>query len=676
MIVSTDWLADYVDLSMGVEELAERLTLAGLNLEEFHAVGRDTAIDVEVTSNRPDCLGHIGVAREVAVLYGQQLKLADPRPVARGPAVAGVTGVTIECPDLCPRYTARVVRGVRIGPSPAWLADRLRTLGIAVINNVVDITNYVLMEIGQPLHAFDLRQVRGGRLVVRRAAAGEPFTAIDHKTYTLSGDEVVIADGERPLCLGGVMGGVDSEVTDATVDLLIESAAFAPLAVRAAARRHALHSPSSYRFERGVDPEAVDWASRRCCELILELAGGELCEGVIDVGAKPEPPAEVKLRWPAIPRLLGIDIPRDQTRRTLSALGCRETHDCDHCVKVVPPTWRGDLTREADLVEEVGRVHGYDNIPAETALRVGPSSRSREDLVIEQARAVLVGAGFDEAYTLSAVEPELVETLRPWTTAEPLATATPVLRRANRLRQSLLPSLLAARRTNETLSNGVVELFEVANAYLPREGALPDERRLLAFTSGGSFLEAKGVVEALVAAIAPAARLEATAADETLLEPARTARLALTLDGKSTPLGVIGELSAAGLERFGLRGFATVAEIDLAPLVAHARLVANAEPLSSYPPVTRDLNVVCKRSTRWADIERIAREAGGTDVERVAFQDDQYRDAAQIGEGNKSVVFRLHVRSKRRTMSSSDTDELVQRVVDRLAIALGATLRA
>ncbi|MGL4514039.1 MAG: phenylalanine--tRNA ligase subunit beta, partial [Lacipirellulaceae bacterium] len=375
MIVSTDWLADYVDLSMGVAELAERLTLAGLNLEEFHGVThpsgkRDTAIDVEVTSNRSDCLGHVGVAREVAVLHGTELTVPDPQPAARGPAASGVAGVTIECPDLCSRYTARVIRGVKTGPSPDWLADRLRTLGIAVINNVVDVTNYVLMEVGQPLHAFDLRQIRGAKLVVRKGRPGEPFTAIDHREYTLTGDEVVIADAERPLCLGGVMGGVDSEVTDATVDVLIESAAFAPLAVRGAARRHALHSPSSYRFERGVDPEALDWASRRCCELILELGGGELCAGVIDVGTKPEPAGEVKLRWSAIPRLLGIDVPRDETRRVLTALGCRETHDCDHCVKVVPPSWRADLAREVDLVEEVGRIHGYEHVPAETSLRV------------------------------------------------------------------------------------------------------------------------------------------------------------------------------------------------------------------------------------------------------------------------------------------------------------------
>ncbi|MGL4511815.1 MAG: phenylalanine--tRNA ligase subunit beta, partial [Lacipirellulaceae bacterium] len=316
------------------------------------------------------------------------------------------------------------------------------------------------------------------------------------------------------------------------------------------------------------------------------------------------------------------------------------------------------------------------HVPAETSLRVGPSSRSAEDVVIERARGVLVAAGFDEAYTLSAVEPELVETLRPWSSAAPLATATPVLRRANRLRQSLLPSLLASRRTNETLSNGVVELFEVAKAYLPRAGELPEEKRLLAFTSGGGFLEVKGVVEGVVAAIAPAARLEAAASSEALLEPSRAARLSLAVDGKSVPLGVIGELSAAGLERFGLRGFATVAELDLAPLVRHARLVAIAAPLSNYPPVTRDLNVVCDRRVRWAEVERIAWQAGGEEVERVVFQDDQYRDPQQLGAGKKSVVFRLQLRSKEGTLTGAAADAVVERVVARLAADLGGALRA
>ena len=274
MIVSWNWLTEHVDLPMSLDELTERLTLTGLNLEGIEQVGDDTAIDLEVASNRPDCLGHLGVAREISVLWDQPLKKPDPQPAPAGQPVTEQTSVEVNCPELCPRYTARVIKGVKIGPSPDWLADRLRCLGIAVINNVVDISNYVMMECGQPLHTFDYNKLSGGKIIVRESKPGEKFTAINHQEYELQARTCVIADGEKAVALAGVMGGANTEVSDATVDLLIEAADFAPLSVRNTARRHNLHSPSSYRFERGVDPAGIDWASRRCCELILELAGG------------------------------------------------------------------------------------------------------------------------------------------------------------------------------------------------------------------------------------------------------------------------------------------------------------------------------------------------------------------------------------------------------------------
>lgn len=679
MIVSWNWLSQYVDLSMPLDEFTERLTLTGLNLEGVEEISpaagkgaKDWAIDLEVTSNRPDCLGHIGVAREVSALWGQPLRRPEPNPKAAGPSVAKTTSVAVDCPDLCPRYTARVIKGVEIGPSPDWLQERLRSIGCAVINNVVDITNFVLFECGQPLHAFDFGKLKGGKILVRQAKPGEEFLAIDHKTYALSGDEVVIADAERPVALGGVMGGYETEVTDATVDLLIESADFAPLAVRGAARRRHLHSPSSYRFERGVDPEGIAWASRRCCELILELAGGELCEGVIEVG-EPSPPREpVTLRFAQIPRLLGVDVPAAEATKILTDLGCEFVASDDAAVTVTPPTWRADLTREADLLEEVARVHGYDRIPEDVGVRMAPSKRGREEIVLDKTRRVLTAAGFDEAYTLSATEPEWVDAFRPWSGAAPLATGAPVLRRATALRQSLVPSLLASRRTNETLSNPTIELFEIAKVYLPRENGLPDERRMLAVTSGGGFLEVKGVVEGLATAIAPGAELAAAETRHDLLDASRSC--SLTLDGET--FGVLGEVGPAGLERFDLRGATTIAELDLAPLMAAARLTPMAAPLSSFPPVTRDLNIVLDESTPWAEVERIAREQGGRLLEGVAFQDDSYRDAGQLGEGKKSLLFSIQLRRADGTLTSDEADAVSKRIVAALQESLGGRLRA
>ncbi len=677
MIISKDWLSDYVDLAMPLDELTERLTLTGLNLEGVENVGDDTAIDLEVTSNRPDCLGHIGVAREVSVLWERELKKPDPQPKETGPTASSEISVDITCPELCPRYTARVIKGVKIGPSPAWLQKRLESLGCAVINNVVDITNYVLFECGQPLHAFDLAKLQGGKIIVREAIEGEDFTAIDHKTYKLSPGTCVIADAERAVALGGVMGGADTEVSDDTIDLLIEAADFDPLSIRTTARAHHLHSPSSYRFERGVDPEGLDWASRRCCDLILELAGGTLYEGVVEAGSKTEPTGDIKLRFPQILRLLGIEVPDAEVRKILTNLGCTETHCCDHCVKVIPPTWRADLTREADLLEEVARIHGYEKIPEDVGVRMAPSHRTRQDVVLERIRHVLTASGFDEALTLSTVEPEWVEAHRPWTTEAPLVTSTPVLRRANALRQSVVPSLLGCRKTNVAMSNPVIEQFEIARVYLPRAGQLPDERLVLAIASGRELLELKGVVEALVDETIGDARDLTTKAQRpgdshgTLLEPGRTAWFLL----EDAQLGYGGELSEAGLDMFDLRGPVTVAEIDLGPLVESAELIHRAEPLVNFPPMSRDLNVVFDDSVRWADVEPIVTVEGGELLENITFQ-EVYRDTERLGKGKKSLLWSITLRSPKGTLTSEQADAVRDRIVAKLSKQLGGELRA
>ena len=291
MIVSKNWLAEYVPLPKTVDELTHRLTMSGLNLEEFHDVSEglskpDVAIDLEVTSNRPDCLGHIGVAREAAVLFEQPLTIPSAAVVESSDPATAAALISIECADLCPEYHGRVIRGVRIGPSPVWLKDRLEAVGMVSVNNVVDVTNFVMLECGQPLHAFDLDRLDGRRIVVRRAKKGETITAIDQRQYALTEEMCVIADAKRPVAVAGVMGGFETEISNLTVNVLIESAAFASMSVRGTARGLKLHSPSSYRFERKVDRSGLDWASRRCCELIMNVAGGTLLAGSIVAGVR------------------------------------------------------------------------------------------------------------------------------------------------------------------------------------------------------------------------------------------------------------------------------------------------------------------------------------------------------------------------------------------------------
>jgi len=682
MIVSWNWLKQYVTLDMPLEQLQHRLTMAGLNHEETREVGGDPAIDLEVTSNRPDCLGHLGVAREVAVLFGHELKLPAACPTEGPTPVEELVDVQIECLDLCPRYTARVIRGVKVGPSPRWLARRLQTVGLTPINNVVDISNYVLMECGQPLHTFDCARLKGPRIVVRRPRPGETIEAIDHRTYELEPEMCVIADAEDPVAIGGVMGGAATEISAATTDVLIEAAEFNPVSIRNTARTLNLHSDSSYRFERGVDPMGVDWASRRCCELILELAGGELAGGVIDVGRRPVEPKPITLRLAQLKRILGIEIPPERAREILLALGLREApppkrsgtaakRPARRTLRVIPPSWRRDLTREIDLVEEVGRIYGYDNIPEDVGVAMVASTRPERDQIIERIRTVLVACGFDEAMTLSVVDAETSAAFSPWTDAEPLRLMSPVLRGADCLRRSLVPSLLLARRTNEALSNPVIELFEIAKVYLPRGGELPDEQWALGLTSGRHYAEVRGVVEAIVEALDPELQLSAEALELELLDPAASCRLRLG----EKPLACVGRLRAEALKRFDLRGPTTVAEVRLGGLFTAARLVrAYVRPVP-YPSVSRDVNLVVDESVRWGDLASTIRAHAGALLESLVYR-DTYRDPERLGPGKKSLLFTISLRSEEGTLTSPQADELRDRVVEACAQEHGAKLRS
>ena len=674
MIVSWNWLKQYVTLDMPLEELERRLMMSGLNHEGTEEVGGDMAVDLEVTSNRPDCLGHVGVAREVAVLWGHPLKLPPAEPVEGTTPIDTLTKVQIECPELCYRYTARVVRGVKVGPSPSWMTRRLETVGITPINNVVDISNYVLMECGQPLHTFDFGKLEAGRIIVRQPRPKETIEAIDHKTYELEQGMCVIADGRNPVAIGGVMGGAVTEIAPDTTDVLVEAAEFDPVSIRNTARRLNLHSDSSYRFERRVDSESIDWASRRCCQLILDLAGGELCRGVIDVGPRPPARQPITLRLSQLARVLGIDVPAERVREILTALGGEQVDSGPlpeaRGVTVIPPSWRRDLTREIDLVEEVARIHGYEEIPEDVGVPMVASIRTHEDRVLARVRQVLTAMGFDEAVTISVLDEQSAAAFSPWTDREPLRSLTPVLRGANLLRRTLIPSLLAARRTNEALSNPCIELFETAKVYLSRGKKLPDEQLMLAVTSGREFLEVKGLVEAILDELNVREPLEAVDADLDLLEPDGSCRL--KLGGEM--LGYVGAVRAEGLKQFDLRGPTTVAEIKLSLLVKAADLIPRHQPETPYPAVTRDLNLVVDETVRWADVAETVRANCGEYLEELEYR-DTYRDAERLGADKKSLLMAIVLRSKQGTMTSGEADEVRDRIVAACRDRHGAELR-
>ena len=676
MIVSRKWLSEYLKPPVKTAELEERLMMAGLNHEGTHAVGDDEAINFEVTSNRPDCLGHLGIAREAAVLLERKLTLPPAEPAETGPPVRELTQVELQCPSLCTRYTARVIQGVKVGKSPPWLVERLATLGLPSINNVVDITNYVLLECGQPLHAFDLARLGGRRIIVREAQPGEPFVAINHKTYKLEAGMCVIADAQRPVALGGVMGGAESEVDTATTDVLLESALFDPLSIRNTARRLGLHSDSSYRFERGVDPEGVDWASRRACQLILELAGGKLAGGLIDVGRQPSARPPIRLRFSQLPRILGIDVPADRVRQILSALGTREVSVDNEALVVTAPSWRRDLEREIDLVEEVARIYGYDKIPEDVRVPMATSHRTRQDRVLERVRNVMTAAGFDEAMTLSTVETAWSEAFSPWTNQPPLTCSTPVLRRADTLRRSLVPSLLGAKHTNESLSNPRAELFEIARVYLARgAGELPLEDLMLGIVSGQDFLAVKGVAETLVASLCPKGVLEIRPTNRKLFETGHAAELFIRChDRPAQLLGYLGEVSSAGREEFQLRSPATVAELRLAVLEELAELTPQYVRPPIYPGVSRDLNLVLGEQVAWAELERAVLAVAGPQLEQIELV-DVFRDPKKLPEGKKSMHLALLLRSAEGTLTGEEADATCQRIVAACRERFGAELR-
>ena len=455
MIVSKNWLAEYVPLPKNVDELTHRLTMSGLNLEEFHDVSEglskpDVAIDLEVTSNRPDCLGHIGVAREAAVLFEQPLTIPSAAVVESNDPATAAASISIECADLCPEYHGRVIRGVRIGPSPVWLKDRLEAVGMDSVNNVVDVTNFVMLECGQPLHAFDLDRLDGRRIVVRRATKGETITAIDQRQYALTEEMCIIADAKRPVAVAGVMGGFETEISNSTVNVLIESAAFASMSVRGTARGLKLHSPSSYRFERKVDRSGLDWASRRCCELIMNVAGGTLLAGSIVSGVRQtEQPVAIRLRFSQVSRLLGIEIRPETCVGILGRLGLTCVDRDTAGANFESPSWRPDLLRECDLIEEVARIHGYDQIPINATLPVVPTSRTLRERVLDATRSQLVASGLSESLTLSFVSEQQKQLFRPLGEIAPVAVSHSSRSYENQLRQSLIPSLLQCRRQNE-----------------------------------------------------------------------------------------------------------------------------------------------------------------------------------------------------------------------------------
>lgn len=674
MKAALTWLNDYLDRPTTLAEAQERLTAVGFPVEHFEEVGlasggRDTQLEVEITSNRSDVLSHLGVAREIAAATGRAVGLPEIKLAEGGPPVETLTSVELAEPALCPVYTARVIRGVKVGPSPRWMVDRLEAAGLRSVNNVVDVTNFVLMEMGQPLHAFDLAKLGSRRIVVRRAKAGEKFAAIDGTKHELRDTMLVIADAEKAVALAGVMGGLDSEVSAATTDVLLESAVFDPLSVRRTSRALKLASDSSYRYERGVDPRGIEVASRRAAALIAELAGGTVAAGVIRKG-EPEPgERKVEMRVARCAAMLGIDLDAKAQASLLERLGLRP-QIAGGTIACTIPTYRRDLEREVDLIEEVGRLRGYDDMPVGERLAIRVQPRQPVVAARQVVRTVLVAHGYHEAVTFSFVPPKHGEPFVPGGAA---AVMIDDERRKGEpmLRPSVLPSLLAVRKVNQDAGNEGVRLFELASTWIKQGDDIREAVRLAlladATDAQAAVREIKGAVAELVERLGGEVPRFAPSDN-----PRYAAAASVTLGGQL--IGECGLVAPAVRDRFDVKTPAVAAELDLQPLLALYPPRRKVAPLPRFPGIDRDLSVVVGDTTAWSAIESAVRDAKPALLETVGFL-GTYR-GKPIEKGRKSVSFRMRFRDPSRTLRHEEVDPQVGTVVAALKERVGAELRA
>lgn len=691
MLIPVNWLKDFVEIPESPEELADKLTVTGNEIEEIRESASGPVFYLKLTPNRADMLAIRGVGREIAALYDRPFREVEAKLDATGPAATDVR-VEVEAPDLCPRYVARIICGVKIGPSPDWLRERLEAAGERSISNVVDATNYVMLEMGQPLHAFDLDKLEGRRILVRKARPDERFLAIGGQEVTLAPDQLVIADGGRAVAIAGIKGGQETEVGEETVDILLESAYFNPVSVRRTSKRLGLSTTASYRFERGVDPNGVLRAADRAAQLIAELAGGTVSESVFDVYPTPIEPRRIRFRPERCRALLGVEVSDADAEIFLNRLGIEVARENPEEWQVTAPTNRPDLAIEEDIIEEVGRLYGYDRL-AETlpSGASGAGKLSAQERLTRLVREQLTAQGMFEAVGNTLTSAPYLEKLRlpvsPVWPADPDARALP-LRNAlsaefDTLRPSLLPALLLAVEHN--LRHGLRDLYLFEAGYVhSRVGdAVPEDRYLVSGvllgsrwsgtwnpdkTSAADFYSAKGAVEALAQALGIQS-LEAERAEHPAFHPGRTAWL--SANGKR--LGIVGELHPAVALSLDLPRGIYMFELDGPALLEHLDEVRRYQPPSRFPRALRDVAVVVDRTVESGAIERILREETAPFVQGVRLFD--VYQGKPLPEDRVSLAYALELGAEDRTLTDEEVDTRIESARRRLAAELGAEFR-
>ena len=665
MKISLEWLTEFLPGPTIPEQAAEALTNAGLPVETIESHREDKVLDVEVTSNRADCLSHRGVARELCALLNRPFTDTPPKLTESAAPASTAAKVRIDAAALCSHYTARVIRGVKIGASPAWLVRRLEAVGQRPVNNVVDVTNYVMFELGHPLHAFDLDRITGGQIIVRTAAAGESLVSIDGHDRKLTPEMLVIADAKRPVALSGVMGGRDSEVTDGTVNLLLESARFDPLSIRKTARQLALKSESSYRFERGIDPLLTVYAGLRAAQLIVEIAGGEALAGFVEAGADGHAEKTLVLRQTKLRSVLGVDLDAAEVTDALTRLHFAPTKVPEGWAVTVP-SYRLDVNIEIDLVEEVARLIGYDRIPVrdEISIRLTPPEPALR--TIDEIRNSVAASGYSEAVTFSFVSDSLATDFKP-PAAVSLPRADSSVRRTDaHLRPSLLPALIEAVARNEAAGTPGARLFEIGSVFWIEAAQNFVEHRHIGLVGGG-LRDLRGAIESLLSRLEPSWNFTVVPSPQ----PGLSSSGNIEWNGKA--IGSIGLVNKAIASKLSLRETPAAAELEIAPLLAGARHVPQLRPLPRFPAVRRDLSLVIPEKTRYAQVEQSIQKLDLSHLEEIEFV-TTYR-GKPLEKGSKSVTITLVFRRPDGTLTGEEIETAMQRVIAATGESLGSTVR-
>ncbi len=690
-VPSEGMLCSEIELGLGQEASGIMIlpTHAPLGVDLGEAMGlKDALLDISITPNRPDCLCVIGIAREIAALTHQKVKYPTPSLSDRGEEIHQKTSVTVLDRDLCPRYVARMIEGVKIGPSPHWMSDRLEKVGIRSINNVVDVTNYVMMEYGQPLHAFDFELLEEGRIVVRRAKEGEAFVTLDGVKRTLDKEMLMICDGVKPVAIAGVMGGLNSEIKEDTRKVLLESAYFEPAGNRRTSRKLGLETEAAYRFGRGIDYRGCLSAANRAAQLIQELSGGRLLEGVVDVYPVMIRPIPIRLSVKKVHQVLGTEVSAKQVRNCLKGLELEIQEVDEDIMLVTPASFRGDLEREIDLIEEVARLDGYERIPV-TIPKGPPSSeeRSKEFLIERKVIDVLIDHGYYEVITYSFTSPD------SWNTIglppddprrQHLRILNPLTEDFSVMRTTLIPGLLETARYNLSRKNSNLKLFELKKVFIPQEGKkLPREVKTLTGVAMGfdrdphwafsprpvDFYDIKGCVEDLLEASKIRGLKFDRAEDIPYLHPGKASRVIL----QGEVLGVLGEIHPHVLDLYEIHGKSYLFEMDFGKMIQWAGEEKRFQALQKFPEVYRDISVVVDKTLESERVMEAIRTLRQPFVEEVSLFD--IYEGSPIPEGKKGISCRIRYQANDRTLTDEEVNQVHEKILSRLKEVFSLELR-